>query len=85
MTVLIDNFRVAAAAAAAVTAAALAGAAKITVNYLHTSLLHIIVKKRIKNLLIKNNTIQVYKFRFTAVAAAAAIAAAINEYYFQTI
>jgi hypothetical protein len=39
MTVLIDNFPVAAAAASA------ARAAKITVNYLHTSISNIIVKK----------------------------------------
>jgi hypothetical protein len=33
----------------------------------------------IKNLLITKNTIQIYKFRFTAAAAAAVIAAAVNE------
>jgi hypothetical protein len=45
------------------------------------------LSKNDKTLLITKNTIQIYKFRFTAAAAvaAAAIAAAINEYYFQTI
>jgi hypothetical protein len=38
----------------------------------------------IKNLLITKDTIQIYKFRFAAAAAAGAIAAAINEYHFQT-